>query len=269
MDRPGLVSASPFDLSGRVALVTGASRGIGRAIAEGLADAGADLVLSSRDAAELERVADRARELGRRAAVVPTDMTAVADARALVDAALDRLGAIDVLVNVAGTTRRKPGVEVTEDDWDTVLNVNLKSTFFLTQAVGAYWIETGRFADGSGRGKGKVVSITSLTSLIGIRGTLAYAVSKSGLMGALRVLALEWAPHNICVNGIAPGYIETTLTRPLFEDPTFSAWIHSRIPSGKHGQPGDVVGTAVFLSAPASDYVSGQNLVVDAGWMAS
>ena len=258
-----------FDLSGRVALVTGASRGIGRGIAEGLAEAGADIALVSRDAAGLAEVADRVRALGRRAEVVPADVGRMEDVRGLVGRVLERFvnPQLDILVNVAGTNRRKPAVEITEDDWDLVLDVNLKAAFFVTQAVGRYWIESGRFADGR-HGKGKVINVTSLTSVIGIRSVAPYAASKSGLLGITRVLALEWAPHHICVNGLAPGYIRTALTRPVFDDPALSAWIHSRIPAGQAGSPSDLVGAAVFLAAPASDYLTGQNLPVDGGWLA-
>jgi 2-dehydro-3-deoxy-D-gluconate 5-dehydrogenase len=205
--------------------------------------------------------------LGRRAEVLAADAGRMADVRGLVGRVLQVFPHIDILVNVAGTNRRKPAVEITEDDWDLVLDVNLKAAFFVTQAVGRYWIESGRFADGR-HGKGKVLNVTSLTSVIGIRNVAPYAASKSGLLGITRVLALEWAPHHICVNGLAPGYIRTALTRPLFDDPGYSAWIHSRIPTGQAGTPSDLVGAAVFLAAPASDYLTGQNLAVDGGWLA-
>lgn len=260
--------ASPlFDISGRVALVTGASRGIGRAIAQGLAEAGASVALSSRTQADLFQTAEELRALGARAEAFPADVARVAEIQALVPHVLARMGQIDILVNVAGVNRRGPSTEITEEDWDTVLDLNLKGLFFTSQAVGRYWIETRRFAPEHNRGKGKIINIGSIAGAKGSRHRAPYTASKSGVLGVTRTLAVEWAAEGICVNCLAPGYIETDLTKPLFDDPTFTTSFHNRVPMGRRGYPVDLVGTAVFLAAPASDYLTGQTIVVDGGFL--
>jgi NAD(P)-dependent dehydrogenase (short-subunit alcohol dehydrogenase family) len=260
------VASSLFDLSGRVALVTGASRGIGRAIAQGLAEAGASIALSSRTQDDLLKAAEEIRALGAHAEAFPTDVSRVAEVQALVRDVLARMGQLDILVNVAGVNRRRPSTEITEEDWDTVLNLNLKGLFFTSQAVGRYWIESHRFAAEHNRGKGKIINIGSIAGEMGSRRRAPYTASKSGVPGVTRTLAVEWAAENICVNCVAPGYIETELTKPLFDDPTFSATFHNRVPMGRRGYPVDLVGPAVFLAAPASDYLTGQTIVVDGGF---
>jgi NAD(P)-dependent dehydrogenase (short-subunit alcohol dehydrogenase family) len=176
------------------------------------------------------------------------------------------MGQIDILVNVAGGNRRRPSTEITEEDWDAVLGLNLKGLFFISQTVGRYWIDTHRFASENGRGKGKIINIGSIAGEMGIRGRAPYTASKSGVLGVTRTLAVEWAREGICVNCIAPGYIETELTKPLFNDPNFIAAVHNRTPMGRHGYVEDVVGPALFLAAPASDYVTGQTINVDGGY---
>lgn len=260
------MASSLFDLSGRVALVTGASRGIGRAIAQGLAEAGASIALSSRTQDDLLKAAEEIRALGAHAEAFPTDLSRVAEVQALVRDVLARMGQLDILVNVAGVNRRRPSTEITEEDWDTVLNLNLKGLFFTSQAVGRYWIESQRFAAEHNRGKGKIINIGSIAGEMGSRRRAPYTASKSGVPGVTRTLAVEWAAENICVNCVAPGYIETELTKPLFDDPTFSATFHNRVPMGRRGYPVDLVGPAVFLAAPASDYLTGQTIVVDGGF---
>jgi NAD(P)-dependent dehydrogenase (short-subunit alcohol dehydrogenase family) len=260
------VASSLFDLSGRVALVTGASRGIGRAIAQGLAEAGASIALSSRTQDDLLKAAEEIRALGAHAEAFPTDVSRVAEVQALVRDVLARMGQLDILVNVAGVNRRRPSTEITEEDWDTVLNLNLKGLFFTSQAVGRYWIGSHRFAAEHNRGKGKIINIGSIAGEMGSRRRAPYTASKSGVPGVTRTLAVEWAAENICVNCVAPGYIETELTKPLFDDPTFSATFHNRVPMGRRGYPVDLVGPAVFLAAPASDYLTGQTIVVDGGF---
>jgi NAD(P)-dependent dehydrogenase (short-subunit alcohol dehydrogenase family) len=259
--------ASPlFDISGRVALITGASRGIGRAIAQGLADAGASVALSSRTQADLLRNAEEIHASGARAEVFPADIARVAEIQALVRNVIVRMGQIDILVNVAGVNRRGPSTEITENDWDTVLNLNLKGLFFTSQAVGRYWAETRRFASTNNRGKGKIINIGSIAGEKGSPRSAAYTASKSGVLGVTRTLAVEWAADGICVNCLAPGYIETELTKPLFDDPTFATSFHNRVPMGRRGYPADLVGAAVFLAAPASDYLTGQTIIVDGGF---
>ena len=255
-----------FDISGRVALITGASRGIGRAIALGLAEAGASVALSSRTQADLFQTAEEIHALGARAEAFPADVARVAEIQALVRDVLVRMGQIDILVSVAGVNRRRPSTEITEEDWDTVLDLNLKGLFFTSQAVGRYWIETRRFAAEHNRGKGKIINIGSIAGEMGSRRRAPYTASKSGVPGVTRTLAVEWATEGICVNCLAPGYIETELTKPLFDDPTFSASFHNRVPMGRRGYPVDLVGPAVFLAAPASDYLTGQTIVVDGGF---
>jgi 2-deoxy-D-gluconate 3-dehydrogenase len=260
------MTSNLFDLSGRVALVVGASRGIGRAIAQGLAEAGAGVALCSRTQAGLLQAADEIRALGARAEAFAADVSKVADIQALVSEVLARMGQIDILVNVAGVNRRKPSTEITEEDWDTVLNLNLKALFFTSQAVGRYWIETRRFAPEHNRGKGKIINIGSIAGEMGIRHVAPYAASKRGVLGITSTLAVEWAAEGICVNCLAPGYIETDLTRARFDDPAFTAAFHNRVPMGRRGYPPDIVGAAVFLAAPASDYMTGQTIIVDGGY---
>jgi NAD(P)-dependent dehydrogenase (short-subunit alcohol dehydrogenase family) len=260
--------ASPlFDLSGRVALVTGASRGIGRAIAQGLAQSGASIALSSRTQADLLQTVKEISALGARTEAFPADVANVAEIRTLVRDVLTRMGPIDILVNVAGVNRRGPSTEITEEDWDTVLDVNLKGLFFTSQAVGQYWIETRRFAPEHNRGKGKIINVGSIAGEKGSRHRAPYTASKSGVLGVTRTLAVEWAMEGICVNCLAPGYIETELTKALFDDPVFTTSFYKRVPMGRRGYPPDLVGAAVFLAGAASDYLTGQTIIVDGGFL--
>jgi len=239
-----------FSLRGRTALVTGARGGIGRAIALGLAEAGAKLVLLGRTA-DFGEVPD---------AVVATVVVDLADPSALEPALAPVLAAhrIDVLVNNAGTIHREPAAEVSLTDWRRILSVNLDSVFELSRLVG------GRMLDGRG---GKIVNIASLLSFQGGLTVPAYAASKHAVAGLTKALANEWAPHNVQVNAIAPGYIATDNTADLRADPDREPSIRGRIPAGRWGTPSDLVGAAVFLSSPASDYVNGHVLVVDGGWL--
>lgn len=249
----------PFDLSGKVAVVTGASRGLGEGMALALARAGADCALVSRSAADLEKVAEQVRALGRRALAITADVADVKSVEAMAAQAESRLGRVDILVNNAGVNVRKPAAEYTEADWDQVLDVNLKGAFFTTLAVGRAMLR---------RKRGRIINICSLTSAIGIRNIPAYAASKGGLFSLTRALAVEWAPSGVTVNAIGPGYFLTPMTQPLFEDPERRAWIESRIPLGRPGQPADLGGAVVFLASDASSYVTGQILFVDGGWLA-
>jgi 2-deoxy-D-gluconate 3-dehydrogenase len=261
------MTSNLFGLSGRVALVVGASRGIGRAIAQGLAEAGASVALTSRTEADLLQAAEEIRALGARAEVFAADVSRVAEIQALVRDILVRMGQIDILVNVAGVNCRKPSVEITEDDWDMVLDLNLKALFFTCQAVGRYWIDTHHFAPENNRGKGKIINIGSIAGEMGIRHVASYAASKRGVLGVTSTLAVEWASEGICVNCLAPGYIETDLTKARFDDPAFTSAFHNRVPMGRRGYPTDLIGTAVYLAAPASDYLTGQTIVVDGGFL--
>jgi 2-deoxy-D-gluconate 3-dehydrogenase len=249
---------SLFDLSGKVALVTGANTGLGQALALGLAAAGADIAAVGRTdpketLAEIER-------LGRRAAHLAADLGATKDFVALVAAAEKALGPIDILVNNAGVIKRNDALDFTEADWDEVIAVNLKSAFFLSQAFARRVIGAGR--------RGKIINIASMLSFQGGIRVASYTASKSGLAGLTRLLANEWAAKGVNVNAIAPGYFATNNTAALRADEKRNADILARIPAGRWGAPADLAGAAVFLASPASDYVHGVILPVDGGWLA-
>jgi len=248
---------SPFDLHGRCAVVTGAGRGLGRAVALGLAQAGADLVLVGRPGSHAS-TEGMLRELGRDAEVVDLD---VGDLRAVerVGAQLGSGRQVDILVNNAGTIDREDSVAVSAGSWSRVLDVNLTGLFFLTQQLGRPMVE---------RGHGKVISIASLLSFQGGLRVAAYAASKHGVAGVTKALANEWGPHGVQVNAIAPGYMATDNTKALREDPDRARSLLERIPAGRWGTADDIAGAAVFLASPAADYVNGHVLVVDGGWMA-
>ena len=246
------MSVTAFSLDGRTALVTGGGSGIGRGIAHGLARAGASVIVVGRSLA-VEQTRDEIEEAGGSAVAVRAD---VADRAALADVARER--EIDVLVNCAGVIRRGPFLDVSDDDWHQVIAVNLDAPRRLSRLVGEGMLD---------RGRGKIINIASLLSFQGGREVAGYTVSKHALVGLTRALANEWAGRGVQVNAIAPGYIATDNTAALRADPDRDAEILSRIPSGRWGTPEDLVGAAVFLASPASDYVTGHTLVVDGGWM--
>ncbi|MEJ1968149.1 MAG: 2-dehydro-3-deoxy-D-gluconate 5-dehydrogenase KduD [Rhizomicrobium sp.] len=246
----------PFDLSGKAALVTGANTGIGQGIAVALAEAGADIVGVSRSGTE--ETAQVVTAAGRGFLHVPADLATTAPIAGIVQQALQRFGKIDILVNNAGIIRRADALDFTEADWDAVLDVNLKSAFFLAQAVARTML---------GRG-GKIINIASMLSFQGGIRVASYTAAKSGLAGITRLLANEWADKGINVNAIAPGYFETSNTQALRADENRSRDILARIPAGRWGKPSDLGGAAVFLASAASDYVHGTILPVDGGWLA-
>ncbi len=254
------VSRPVPDLHGKVALVTGASRGIGAAAARALAGAGCDLVLASRDKAALQQVAGEIGRLGRRAVVHPIDLQRLDGIPALVDRAVQDLGRLDILVNNAGTNIRRPAVEVSEADWDTVVNLNLRAAFFCATAAGRVMVA---------QRSGKVVNISSIASRVGLVTGAVYAATKGGLSAFTRTLAVEWAPYNVQVNAVGPGYIRTALTAPLFASSEWVDRVTRRTPAGRTGEVDDLVGTILFLASAASDYVTGQTLFVDGGWTAT
>ncbi|HEU4591800.1 MAG TPA: 2-dehydro-3-deoxy-D-gluconate 5-dehydrogenase KduD [Steroidobacteraceae bacterium] len=248
---------SVFGLGGRVAAVTGANTGLGRAIAEALAGAGADLALVGRSDPAETLAAIRA--LGRRATWVEADLGARPDYSGIVRKISGELGGLHVLVNNAGIIRRANAIDFTEADWDAVLDVNLKSVFFLSQAAARHMIANGG---------GKIINIASMLSFQGGIRVPSYTASKSGIAGLTRLLANEWASQGINVNAIAPGYFATNNTAALQADAKRNAEILGRIPAGRWGNPRDLGGAAVFLASNASDYVQGIILPVDGGWLA-
>jgi 2-deoxy-D-gluconate 3-dehydrogenase len=249
--------SGPFDLGGRVAAVTGANTGLGRAIAEALAGAGADVACIGRtDPAE---TLASLRTLGRRGHWVAADLGAKPDFAEIVGEVVTKLGGFDILVNNAGIIRRNNAIDFTEADWDAVLDVNLKSVFFLSQAAARHMIP---------KGGGKIINIASMLSFQGGIRVPSYTASKSGLAGLTRLLANEWAGSGINVNAIAPGYFATNNTAALQADVKRNAEILGRIPAGRWGDPRDLGGAAVFLASNAANYVQGIILPVDGGWLA-
>jgi 2-deoxy-D-gluconate 3-dehydrogenase len=250
------MTSSPFDLTGKAAIVTGANTGIGQAIAVALAEAGADVALAGRSSAD--ETAEAVRAAGRKAVLVEADLASIAPVQQVVDEALGAFGRLDILVNNAGIIRRADAVDFSEADWDAVIDTNLKSLFFLCQAAGRRML---------GQGGGKIVNIASLLSFQGGIRVPSYAAAKSGVAGLTKALANEWAGRGINVNAIAPGYIATNNTAALQADETRNRQILERIPAGRWGEPKDIAGAAVFLASPAADYVNGHILAVDGGWL--
>ncbi|MDZ4775775.1 MAG: 2-dehydro-3-deoxy-D-gluconate 5-dehydrogenase KduD [Alphaproteobacteria bacterium] len=249
--------SSPFDLTGKVALVTGGSRGLGQGIARALAQAGADIAVAGM-ATPTETEA-MVRGLGRRFVSVAADLGSIEPVDRIVAETLAGAGRIDILVNNAGIIRRADAVDFTEKDWDDVIDVNLKSAFFLAQAVGRVLIA---------QGSGKIINIASMLSFQGGIRVPSYAASKSGIAGITRLLACEWAGKGVNVNAIAPGYMATDNTEQLRADPQRSRDILARIPAGRWGESADIGGAAVFLASAASDYMHGAIIPVDGGWLA-
>jgi len=248
---------SPFDLHGKRAVVTGAGRGLGQAVALGLAEAGADLVLVGLPGSQ-ESTERQAADLGREVEVHDLDVGDL-DAVERIAAQVTGRHQIDILVNNAGIIDREDSVDVSADAWNRVLDINLSGLFFLCQQLGRPMVE---------RGQGKIVSIASLLAFQGGLRVVSYAASKHGVAGITKALANEWGPRGVQVNAIAPGYMATDNTTALREDADRAQSILDRIPAGRWGTAADVAGAAVFLSSPAADYVNGHVLVVDGGWMA-
>ncbi|MGI9036343.1 MAG: 2-dehydro-3-deoxy-D-gluconate 5-dehydrogenase KduD [Pyrinomonadaceae bacterium] len=248
-----------FKLDGKTALVTGASVGLGQAMAIALAEAGADVAAHCHFDGEADETAAKIKQIGRKGFSVSGDMFDKDVPKKLVEDVISEFGKIDILINNAGMIRRAPAVDFTEEDWATVLEVNLSSVFRLSQAAGKKMIE---------QGGGKIVNIASLLSFQGGVTVPAYTASKSGVAGLTKAFANEWAKFNVNVNAIAPGYMRTNNTVALREDETRNRQILERIPAGRWGEPEDLAGAAVFLSSAASDYLQGHILVVDGGWMA-
>lgn len=249
-----------FRLDGRRALVTGGSRGIGLGLARGFAEAGADIVLVARKPAELAEAAAELADTGRQIATVPFDLAESAKIADFYRDVVAQHGPIDILVNNAGMSRRGPAHELSLDDWHAVMDLNLTAVFALCQEFAKERIASNR--------PGKIVNIGSLMSSASRPGTAPYSASKGGILLLTKGLALDWAKHRIHVNAIGPGYIATPLTQALVEDPKFNAWVTERCPLGRWGSPEDLANVAVFLASPASDFVTGQIIYADGGWLA-
>ncbi len=257
---PDTPNESPFDLTGRVALVTGAGRGIGRAIAIGLAAAGADVAVSARSSEQLASACDEIRSLGRRALALPADLSNLDELAGVFGSVEAEFGQLDILFNNAGTGFRKPLLKITPADWDQVADLNLRSLFFACQH-GIRLMQP--------RGYGRIINTASLTSFLGFAQVSVYGATKGGVAQLTKALAVEFAQSGITINAVAPGYVFTELTRPRFEDPETRNWLMSRIPQGRHGDPADMTGTAVFLASEASAYLTGVVIPVDGGWLAA
>jgi len=248
---------NPFDLTGRVAVITGANTGIGQGIALALAAAGADIAAVGRTPAT--ETVEQVRALGRRAEIVSADLSTIEPVGRIVDEVVDKLGGIDILVNNAGIIRRADALDFSEEDWDAVIDTNLKSVFFLCQAAARVMVANGG---------GKIINIASMLTFQGGIRVPSYTASKSGIGGLTKLLANEWAAKGINVNAIAPGYIATNNTAALQADETRNRQIMARIPAARWGDPTDLGGAAVFLASSASNYVQGHILAVDGGWLA-
>ncbi|SNY93226.1 2-deoxy-D-gluconate 3-dehydrogenase [Cohaesibacter sp. ES.047] len=247
-----------FDLGGKIALVTGCDTGLGQGMAYGLAQAGCDI--AGVNIVEPTETKDMIEGLGRKFLDIRANLMKMDDIPDIVSKTVAEYGRIDILVNNAGIIRREDAIEFSEENWDDVMNINIKSVFFLSQAVAKQFIEQG---DG-----GKIVNIASMLSFQGGIRVPSYTASKSAVMGVTRLLANEWAKHNVNVNAIAPGYMATNNTQALREDPVRSAEILSRIPADRWGLPSDVAGPVVFLCSEASSYINGYTIAVDGGWLA-
>lgn len=247
-----------FKLEGKVAIVTGGSRGLGQGMALGLAEAGADIALV--DILDMAESKSRIEKLGRKCITITADLSKKESVDTIVSTTVEQMGGIDILFNNAGIIRRAPITEFTEKDWDDVMNINIRTLFFLSQAVGKQMIKQG--------GGGKIVNTASMLSFQGGILVPSYTASKSAVMGLTRLLANELGTHNINVNAIAPGYMATDNTKALREDPARNKAILDRIPAGRWGTPEDLKGIAVFLASAASDYMQGYTVAVDGGWLA-
>ena len=249
---------SLFDLTGKTALITGSAQGIGLAIATGLAQAGARVILNGRTEATLNAAAQALHDTGARADIAVFDVTDAAAVRAGVDA-IEAAGAIDILVNNAGIQRRRPLEDFDHNDWNDILATNISSVFYVSQAVARHMIA---------RGRGKIINIASVQAELA-RPTIApYTASKGAVKNLTKGMCADWAKHGLQINAIGPGYYATPLNQALIDDPEFDAWLKKRTPAGRWGRVEDLHGAAVFLASGASDFVNGQILYVDGGLLA-
>jgi len=251
---------SYFDLKGKIALITGAGRGIGLATALTLARAGADVALVARSEAELRSAAQAIQQLGRRAVAFPADLGQTRGLPSLAAEIAATMNGIDILVNNAGTNIPQDSVDVTEEAWDTILNINLKAAFFMAQAVGKVMIAQGR--------GGRIINMSSQTGSVALAKRAAYCASKAGLNLVTKVLAMEWASHEILVNAVAPTFIETEMTKGFLNDPDFRKYALAKNLLKRFGTPEDIAGAVLYLASPIANMVTGHVLLVDAGWTA-
>jgi len=253
------VSFSEFDLSGKVAIITGAGRGMGCHIALALAKYGSDLVICSRTTSELEKTKEEIERFGRKVLIHRMDVTKIPEIHLMVEESLRTFGHIDILVNNAGVNFPQWAVDVTEETWNQIIDTNLKGLFFCAQAVGKVMIQ---------QKKGKIINISSQSGSVGLPQRAAYCSSKGGVNLLTKVLAIEWAKYNIHVNAIAPTYIETPMTKPMLEKDEFHNYVLGNIPLGRVGKPEDVTGAVIYLASEASNMVTGHVLLIDGGWTA-
>ncbi len=250
------MSTTPFDLAGKVALITGASRGLGRGFAHALARAGADVIITSRKRESLMPVVEEIQSLGRRVEPVELDVIEQTSIDAMAAAAQAVFGRVDILVNNAGVNIRKPALEVTWHDWNTVLDTNLRGAFFVAQAIGRHMVA---------RRYGRIINIGSVTSVFGYAGLAPYGASRGGIKQLTMSLADDWGPYGVTVNCLAPGWFETAQNADLYRNANWVAYLRDRIPLKRTGQPHDLDGAVVFLASDASAYITGQTLLVDGG----
>jgi len=253
------MKANVFDLTGRVAIVTGSTRGIGRGIAECLGLAGASVVVVGRNKAACEQAAAELAAMGVKTLAAPTDVTKVTEVERLMQLTEEAFGRIDILVNNAGSALTHKAEDITEAEWDQVLDLDLKSVFFCSQRAGLRMIRQQR---------GKIINTASIMGQVGQKLTLTYCAAKSGVIGVTRALALEWARHNIQVNALCPGFVLTSINEEAMKDEKIFNATLRKIPNGRLGQVSDMVGAVWFLASDASDYMTGQTLTVDGGWTA-
>lgn len=246
-----------FELTGKVAVVTGASRGLGRAMALGLANAGAKVVVT--DILDTSKTVEDIKKMDRETLGLKVDVTKKTDVEQMVQQTLKKFGKIDILVNDAGIVRSAPAEAMKEEDWDKVIAVNLKGQFLCAQAVGAQMIK---------QKSGKIINIASIAGKLGSAQSAAYGASKAGIILLTKTLALEWGKYNIRVNAICPGVFATAMTDDFLKDNNFSQMLKMRVPLGRPGEPDELVGTVVYLASKASDYMTGHALVIDGGWTA-
>lgn len=255
------MAQSIFDLTGKNALVTGASRGLGRSIAIGLAEAGAEVAISSRHLGDLSETQSLIAEVGGTSHPVELDVCEVAAMQARIDRLCEELGGLDVLVNNAGYEEVCPSLQVDEELWDKITGTNLKGAFFCAQSAAKTMVRSGR--------GGSIINVCSLTSYVGVPTAVPYGSSKSGMLGMTRALATEWASQKIRVNAIAPGYFRTDLTDAFYQDQSWQNSMLEKIPLGTFGDSNDLKGTVIYLSGQSSNYVTGQCIAIDGGFLAS